>query len=516
MEKNKKAIVDKVSSRNRNKNKNKTLQIRAKEKEQAKKEKAKRVAEKVENAMEEVRIDDVITRDEIIVVPDRKNVSIDSSFLEDEFIEVETEEFKFVDYEDEKKFSDKFSFLENEFTNEEDSCSSLDEELEEFNINFYEEDIDSVYNDDSSTKIKTFNSKEYEMISKPDDRIDINAKKHISFEKRIVALLTIIVVSFFIAGLLIFKAITSNKETAITFDEKSIIDYNVCINELTYGQYYNNSCLDEGMEYLTSISERMPVNFKYQVDYSENVDKTLDYYIVSNVVISKGLNGKVLNSMEEVLVDRTSYSVFGNSAELSIDVDIPFKKYVDYVNSYNLQFNLTSYATLETIFYVDNGITIKKVAALSMPLSANTFNIEEAVINNERQSLNVVNNDWSSFNASYAVVGLVFVLIGLFGIIKLADLVYKAMGTSSLYQRKLNKILREYDRHIVIARGEYNIDPSKRLIKVTSFGELLDARDTLEKPIVYLKINNVKSEFYVEDSEIIYKYTMKEVDLEGK
>ena len=79
-----------------------------------------------------------------------------------------------------------------------------------------------------------------------------------------------------------------------------------------------------------------------------------------------------------------------------------------------------------------------------------------------------------------------------------------------------NKILREYDRHIVIARGEYNIDPSKRLIKVTSFGELLDARDTLEKPIVYLKINNVKSEFYVEDSEIIYKYTMKEVDLEGK
>ena len=165
---------------------------------------------------------------------------------------------------------------------------------------------------------------------------------------------------------------------------------------------------------------------------------------------------------------------------------------------------------------MDNGITIKKVAALSMPLSANTFNIEEAVISNERQSLNVVNNDWSSFNASYAVVGLVFVLIGLFGIIKLADLVYKAMGTSSLYQRKLNKILREYDRHIVIARGEYNIDPSKRLIKVTSFGELLDARDTLEKPIVYLKINNVKSEFYVEDSEIIYKYTMKEVDLEGK
>ena len=39
---------------------------------------------------------------------------------------------------------------------------------------------------------------------------------------------------------------------------------------------------------------------------------------------------------------------------------------------------------------------------------------------------------------------------------------------------------------------------------------------TLEKPIVYVKVNNVKSEFYVEDSESIYKYTLKEADVEGK
>ena len=90
------------------------------------------------------------------------------------------------------------------------------------------------------------------------------------------------------------------------------------------------------------------------------------------------------------------------------------------------------------------------------------------------------------------------------------------MGTTSMYQRILNMILREYDKYIVISRGDYEIDNSKRLIKVTSFGELLDARNTLEKPIVYVKVNNVKSEFYVEDSESIYKYTLKEADVEGK
>jgi len=41
---------------------------------------------------------------------------------------------------------------------------------------------------------------------------------------------------------------------------------------------------------------------------------------------------------------------------------------------------------------------------------------------------------------------------------------------------------------------------------------LLDARDTLEKPIVYVRVNNVKSEFYVEDIDKVYKYTMKESD----
>ena len=46
-----------------------------------------------------------------------------------------------------------------------------------------------------------------------------------------------------------------------------------------------------------------------------------------------------------------------------------------------------------------------------------------------------------------------FVIIGYFGtlgIIRLTNLVFKVMSTSSLYQRKLNKILREYDKYIVL------------------------------------------------------------------
>ena len=281
-------------------------------------------------------------------------------------------------------------------------------------------------------------------------------------------------------------------------------------------EYYGNSCLEEDMEYVSAITNNIPLTFKYDMTFSENVSAELNYFVVSKVNIYNEKDGKILNTTEDVLVERTSYDVFGNKNEVSIDIVLPYKKYNDYVNEYNTSYGLKGYAELEVAFYVDNGNVIKNVSSLTMPLSTKTFNVEKMVVENEKQNLTVLDNEWGSVNASYAVVGLVFVLFGLLAIIRLSNLVYKVAGAGSVYQKKLQRLLREYDKLIVISRGDYNVDSSKKLIKVPTFSELLDARNALEKPIVYVKVNNVKSEFYVEDSETIYKYTMKEADFEGK
>ena len=81
-------------------------------------------------------------------------------------------------------------------------------------------------------------------------------------------------------------------------------------------------------------------------------------------------------------------------------------------------------------------------------------------------------------------------------------------------KEKINKILKEYDELIVMTKDGYEITENKTILKVSSFKELLDARNTLNKPIIYTKINNVKSEFVVEDESVIYKYIMKEADFE--
>lgn len=521
----------KVLSRNRNKNKNKTMQNKIKERQLAKKEKSMRLAKEVEAVVEDVAIETEVLRDEVIVVPDREDTIVETNMFDledvsvqikdekvensdDGFIQVKVNKFRFVDddYENDEDNSGKFNF-----TTEDDGQENDAEVLDDYHY-INEDDDEAVYDDEQNNNIKveTMEVAE-EIIPRPTDTVDINARKHISFEKRVFGWLIFIIISFLIAGVLIYKTVTNVDKEKVIYNEKSDISYNVCINEETYNQYYESSCLDEDMEYLTGIAERIPTSFKYTVNYSSEVEKNLDYYVVAKVIIAKEANGKVLNTFEDSLVERTNYSVFSKKAEFLVDVDIPIKKYIDYVRNYNTQFGITSYATLEVTFYVDDTNSIKKVSTMSMPISTTTFNIEKQTTENESLVLETESsNGWENLNTSYAIVGLIFVLFGLLGIIKLSDLVYKVIGTSSLYQRKLNRILREYDRLIVIARGEYNIDTSKKLIKVASFGELLDARDTLEKPIVYLKVNSVKSEFYVEDSEAIYKYTMKEADFGGK
>lgn len=504
------------SSRNRNKNKNRNLQMKANERKTNKKVKDITVEEKVvvqslkdlEDEKIEVKalVVDTPLRDNVVVVPDRK-VIVEDEDDDPDFISINIDDVKFSESED---FVDRFKF-------DEEDDDSKEEDLEEFLAyeNVEEVPYEEIHQlDRDEADVETVSVDE-DIIPRATDEVDINARKYFSFESRIMLLLIVIIISFFIAGIFIFKAITSSTLNSTIYDEKSEVEYSVCINDPN-NQYYTEKCLESDMEYLSGIAERIPVEFDYEMEFDEAVSTSVSYYVSSKVNIYREKAGKILNTMEEVLVERTDYEVFGEDASFSVDVELPFKKYREYVSNYNNQYGLDGYAEVEVIFYVDNGNVIKKAATMSIPLTKQTFTVDVLEVNNAKQRLVIDEAGWAGINTSYSAVGVVFVLFGVLGIIRLSNLVFKVMGTTSMYQRKLNKILREYDKYIVLSRGDYEVDGSKRLIKVTSFGELLDARNTLEKPIVYVKVNNVKSEFYVEDSESIYKYTLKEADVEGK
>ena len=100
----------------------------------------------------------------------------------------------------------------------------------------------------------------------------------------------------------------------------------------------------------------------------------------------------------------------------------------------------------------------------------------------------------------------------LFLITRLSNLLIKSFYRKDKYNKEVKRLLRLYDGDIVVARDGYNSLENKRVVKVGDFKELLDAKNILKKPIVYVRVNDIKSKFIVEDVECIYEYTIKDLD----
>ena len=115
-------------------------------------------------------------------------------------------------------------------------------------------------------------------------------------------------------------------------------------------------------------------------------------------------------------------------------------------------------------------------------------------------------------NTIYVIVTAVLVLISLVLIFKTTGLVLRVVRNRNRYQRKLSQILTEYDRIIVVARDGYVSRLNCKVEKVSNFDDLLEIKRNLSKPIIYSRINDVKSEFIVEDSEKVYKFVLKDTD----
>ncbi len=334
-------------------------------------------------------------------------------------------------------------------------------------------------------------------------------KFHIGFEARVIASILFILLLIVWACLLILNAFNFGHNMKIAYSEESNIDYEVCVQSV---DYYPNTCLNEGMEYVTAIVDKIKMRYKYNLEYSNLLTNDLSYHIVAiTKVYDINNNKKVLYQNEDLLVKKMELK---NSKKVSLDkkFEIDFKKYNEFFNSYKNNYTLSSAATLEVIMYLDEKDETRKIASTVFPLGNQTFGITKNTISNLDKEIILNNNTWSSYNVIFAIIGSALIIVALLILFKLTKLVLKVSSNRDEYQTKLSYILREYDRLIVIARNGFVTTVEKNITEVDNFNELLDARKLVDRPIIYSKINDVKSEFIVEDDYRIYKYVMKESD----
>ena len=340
---------------------------------------------------------------------------------------------------------------------------------------------------------------------------DFKNKMYVSFETRVAIRIIIILALFASACYFILEAINFGKKDIVTYNEITEANYTVCPHN---NSFVDNKCLAEGLKYNQDTAKFINVLFKYNLDYSKSIPYDIAYHIVAiTKIFDKENNTKVLFKNEDVLVERTSISDISDRIFFYNNINLDYNHYNTLVKENEKKYGDNSEADLEVVLYLDTDNNTSNVASITVPLNEKNFSIRKSALNNLNKSMELDNNTWNDYNSMCAVVATILIIISLIILYRTTKLVLKVTNNRSEYEKTLNKILKDYDKDIVTAKDSYSVETYKKIIKVAEFSELLDARHLLNKPIIYSKINSVKSEFVVEDDAKAFKYVLKDSDL---
>ena len=445
--------------------------------------------------LEEMKEDFISENNDDKIDETKDGIEIEDFSVEDKIEEIPSEnEIK----EDDKQQEEDVIF---ESINEERNDSKEEIEIEDFSTEVKVEEPPLAKEEDSFLEKREDSLKKVEN-NKKEESIK---KAYYGFEARVLTYIIVILVVFLAGCYFALEAINFGKKRIVTYNEESTISYKVCNS--------NGNCTANSDVVNAEDLDRISVLFNYSKEYSENVDYNFNYKIVAMTKVYDPVQtDKIVYSKDDILVDNVKVKGNDNKNYIMSNIDIIYDKYNQQALNYMGQFAPKAKAELDVSLYITKKDAIEKAATLTMPLNQKEFNITKILILNRDKSYSVPIKTWNNYNSVCAFIATIFVLLSLFLLYKLVRLVLKVTTNRNKYQVYLNEILREYDRIIVVARDGYESNEEKEEVKVSTFDDLLDTRDILQKPIVYSKVNSVKSDFIVEDDKKIYKYTLKEAD----
>lgn len=324
----------------------------------------------------------------------------------------------------------------------------------------------------------------------------------------------------------LFKALapesSKNKDNLImSYTSSGNIDYKVFLKE---NNFIDNEYLNAGEAYILDLIDYVrltPVyNFKstsktnvtgtnklvakLKVYYKESSDKNNNPEVMNK---EKTLDEKVMNFNDDKYTSLGSYDLYLNEyldmlKEFQSEVKIAVDGYLDitYESSFDGKVGGASYSNK-----YDNTVRI--------PLSNSVVKIESP--KSEAKESNVYEADLVKTNKtvmSYIVIANIVVFIIICFLLKKLF----SFTNKSEYQRKLSKILRNYDDIIVNTSSIVDVKKYK-VIKIEEFKEILNLSRELLLPIMnYEKIKDKETWFYVIKDDILYMHVVSEKKLELK
>lgn len=365
-----------------------------------------------------------------------------------------------------------------------------------------QEELDRIY--DEMTSANTPKAPEKESFLQK----YILGKKHYNYLSRIVTLIVMIILFLILCVLFVFKALDYQLGGSTTYSEYTSNDYIVCTDGVTV--YNNENCLAKDLDYVSNVVKNIHATFNYEAVYNKKHTFNSNYSVIAKLkIFEQNDANRIRYTKDNTLINDTNINVNGEVITFSADADIDFNYYSNIVMKYIQETGVVSSAEVEVGLYLKDGNTSRKISYITIPLTEESFMIKSSNLDNQNQ-LVISNIKTRTIDPFYVFIAVICLLMDILLFTYLANFIYMVQHQDNEYNARLKAILRDNDELIVNATSDYVIAEDANVVEVESFEELMDARNTLEKPIVYEKINNIKSKFYVEDGNTIYVYTMKD------
>lgn len=278
------------------------------------------------------------------------------------------------------------------------------------------------------------------------------------------------------------------KVDVVHYEDESNLSYKV---ELKENEYYEDSYVEQENQYISNLINNIEANFEYELKFKEELAYNYDYEIIATANVSDTKTGKTIYEVTEPIVEKVSEKTDA-AININEEIDIDYNKYNELMKKFVTQYDLDKVDSNLNVKMNVNvyGVTkeFEKLGisgmALTIPLTTNTVPIDMKYdMLNEDKIIEVKIN--KPINKTWFMAGCITMFIDFILLLALIIYVKKTETEEDKYNSELRKIVNTYDSYISRIKDEFNME-GYQILKVASFCDLLEIRDTMHVPIIML------------------------------
>lgn len=353
------------------------------------------------------------------------------------------------------------------------------------------------------------------------EKINKRKKSHLNYCFKLLILIFITCLFLVIGMFFLKKSILVINSQNYSYTEKSNIDYQVFLKE---NDFYESEYLEKNMSYIASLIDYINVSFDYEYVIDKSIDATINYKIVANLNINNDDNSSNYYSKEYTLLENKK-EVINNSTTANIHerIKIDYDYYNKLANKFKQTYGVNTNSNLVVYLKIDRNVINNPEVQdkldgnnnmlINIPLSQKALSIKLDYNEIDNQNTILSKGGFEIANILDFCIGVIALLFALFFVYKIFNKLLLLFDTPSNYDKYLKRILKEYDRLIVITQTMPDLN-HYQVFNINNFTELLDVRDNTKKPIMYFNVvDHFKSYFYIKDESDIYLFVLKATDI---